>query len=140
MRLKRLTPMLNVSDIGRSLDFYREIAGFELASPGQAVEEWRWAWIKAGDCELMLSESGGPSNQVVQIDPSHDEAWPAIYYFYPEDVVALHADVKRKGFQVSDLRVTFYGMKEFEVRDPDGHILWFGQATDEPPTTVGNSA
>jgi catechol 2,3-dioxygenase-like lactoylglutathione lyase family enzyme len=88
MRLKRLTPMLNVSDIERSLDFYREIVGFELASPCQAVEEWRWAWINAGDCELMLSESGGPANQVAQIDPSHDERWPAIYYSYPEDVVA----------------------------------------------------
>jgi uncharacterized glyoxalase superfamily protein PhnB len=52
----------------------------------------------------------------------------------PEDVVALHAEAKGKAFQVSDLRVTFYGMKEFEVRDPDGHILWFGQETDEPPT------
>jgi uncharacterized glyoxalase superfamily protein PhnB len=49
-------------------------------------------------------------------------------------VVALHAEAKGKAFQVSDLRVTFYGMKEFEVRDPDGHILWFGQETDEPPT------
>ena len=63
-------------------------------------------------------------------------AWlvTAIYYFYPENVVDLHAEVKQKEFQVSDLRVTFYGMKEFEVRDPDGHILWFGQETDEPPT------
>jgi catechol 2,3-dioxygenase-like lactoylglutathione lyase family enzyme len=84
MRLKRLTPMLNVSDIERSLDFYREMVGFELASPRQAVEEWRWAWIKAGDSELMLAESGGPANQVAQIDPSHDEGWPAIYYFYSD--------------------------------------------------------
>jgi uncharacterized glyoxalase superfamily protein PhnB len=51
----------------------------------------------------------------------------------------LHAEAKRKEFQVSDLRVTFYGMKEFEVRDPDGHILWFGQGTDEPPTSTGQS-
>ena len=28
----------------------------------------------------------------------------AIYYFYPENVVDLHAEVKRKAFQVSDLR------------------------------------
>jgi hypothetical protein len=48
--------------------------------------------------------------------------------------VDLPAEVKRKELQVSDLRVTFYGMKEFEVRNPDGHILWFGQETDEPPT------
>ena len=139
MRIKRLTPMLNVSDIERSLDFYQKVAGFELASPREAVERWRWAWIKSGACELMLSESGGPAIRVDQLDPSEDEGWPAIYYFYPGDVVALHAEVKRKAIPVSDLRVTFYGMKEFEVRDPDGHILWFGQSTDEPPTSEGQS-
>jgi hypothetical protein len=57
----------------------------------------------------------------------------------PENVVDLHAEAKRKEFQVSDLRVTFYGMKECEVRDPDGHILWFGQGTDETPTSAGQS-
>jgi uncharacterized glyoxalase superfamily protein PhnB len=74
---------------------------------------------------------------VDQLDPSEDEGWPAIYYYYPEDVVALPAEVKRKASPESDLRVTFYGMKEFEVRDPDGHILWFGQGTDEVPTNEG---
>jgi catechol 2,3-dioxygenase-like lactoylglutathione lyase family enzyme len=134
MRIKRLTPMLNVSNIERSLDFYQKLAGFELVSPREAVDRWRWAWIRSGGGELMLPESGGPATRVGQVDPSREEGWPAIYYCYPEDVAALHAEVKGKALQVSDLRVTFYGMKEFEVRDPDGHILWFGQATDEPPT------
>jgi uncharacterized glyoxalase superfamily protein PhnB len=71
------------------------------------------------------------------MEPSHDDGWPVICYSYPEDVAALHAEIKHKGFQVSDLRVTFYGMKEFELRDPDGHILWFGQETDERPTGGG---
>jgi hypothetical protein len=53
--------------------------------------------------------------------------------------VDLHAEAKRKEFQMSDLRMTFYGMKEFEVRDPDGHILWFGQETDVHPTSEGQS-
>jgi hypothetical protein len=30
--------------------------------------------------------------------------------------------------------VTGYGMKEFELRDPDDIWLWFGQDTTEPPT------
>jgi catechol 2,3-dioxygenase-like lactoylglutathione lyase family enzyme len=139
MRIKRLTPMLNVSDIERSLDFYQKLAGFELVSPRETVAQWRWAWIKSGDGELMLSESGGPATRVDQSDSSRDEGWPAIYYFYPENVVDLHTEVKRQEFQVSDLRVTFYGMKEFEVQDPDGHILWFGQETDEPPTPESHS-
>jgi uncharacterized glyoxalase superfamily protein PhnB len=134
MRLKRLTPMLNVADIERSLSFYQAIAGFELVSPRDALEQWRWAHIRAGDCELMLSESGGPANPGAPVDTSEDDGWPAIYYFYPEDVTALHGEIRRQGLQASDLRVTFYGMKEFELRDPDGHILWFGQETEEPHT------
>jgi hypothetical protein len=39
-----------------------------------------------------------------------------------------------RGPAASDRRVTFYRMKEFTLRDPDGPILWFGQETDEPPT------
>ena len=139
MRIMRLTPMLNVSDLERSLEFYQKLAGFELASPREAINEWRWAWIKSGQCELMLSEAGGPAHRAEQIDPSRDEGWPAIYYFYPEDVVALHTEVQRRAIPASDLRVTFYGMQEFEVRDPDGHILWFGQGTDEPPTNDSQS-
>jgi hypothetical protein len=30
-----------------------------------------------------------------------------------------------------------YGMKEFELRNPAGHILRFGQETDERPTGEG---
>lgn len=134
MRMKRMTPMLNVADVERSLRFYQEIAGFDLRSPREAVEHWRWAYIQSADCELMLSESGGPTPQLSPTNGPDEDGWPVIYYFYPEDVVALHADLQEKGFAVSDLRVTFYGMKEFEVRDPDGHLLWFGQETKETPT------
>jgi uncharacterized glyoxalase superfamily protein PhnB len=134
MRIKRMTPMLNVADIERSLRFYQEIADFNLRSPREAVEQWRWGHIQSGDCELMLSEAGGPAPQLSPTDGPEEDGWPVIYYFYPEDVVALHAELHEKGFAVSDLRVTFYGMKEFELRDPDGHLLWFGQETKEAPT------
>jgi uncharacterized glyoxalase superfamily protein PhnB len=139
MRIKRLTPRLNVSDIERSLDFYQQLAGFELVSPRETVDQWRWAWIKSGDGKLMLSESGGQATREDQIEPSRAEGWPAIYYFFPKNVVDLHVEAKRKECQVSDLRVTFYGMKEYAVRNPDGHSLRFGQETDESPTSEGQS-
>jgi uncharacterized glyoxalase superfamily protein PhnB len=110
------------------------VAGFQLRSPRDAVAQWRWATIQAGACELMLAESGGPAQQLAQNQSPDEDSWPVIYYFYPEDVVALHGELRQKNFAVGDLRVTFYGMKEFELRDPNGHILWFGQETDEPPS------
>lgn len=33
----------------------------------------------------------------------------------------MHARVRRNGLPVPDLRVTFYGMKEFRIKDPDGN-------------------
>jgi uncharacterized glyoxalase superfamily protein PhnB len=134
MRMKRMTPMRNVADTVRSWRFYQEIADFDLRSPREAVEHWRWAYIQSGDCELMLSESGGPTPQLAPPDAADEGGWPVIYYVYPEDVVALHGELREKGFAFSDPRVTFDGLKEFEVRDPDGHRLWFGQETEETPT------
>ncbi len=119
------------------MNFYRDIAGFELVGSRDALEQWRRARAPSGGCELRLSEPGGPASQGARIAPSQDEGWPAIHYFYPEDVVALHGEIRHKGFQASDLRVTVYGMEELALRDPDGHILWFGQETDEPPGSGG---
>lgn len=68
-----------------------------------------------------------------------DGTYPqAVYYFYPEDVVKLRDSIVEKGYTVSELSVRFYGMKEFEMTDPSGHILVFGQDTDETPIVEEN--
>ena len=51
-----------------------------------------------------------------------------------DDVVGLHRDLAGRGVDVGPLCVTVYHMKEFSCLDPDGHMLTFGQETDEPPT------
>lgn len=139
MTLTRLIPMLNVSNIDASLDFYREALGFDVVSPRELVGEWRWATIRSGDVELMLSETGSAPGLRMTVDPHADTGWPAIFYFYPDDVSALFAEVIRKGYKSTPLEVTHYGMLEFSLQDPDGHTLSFGQDADEANGT-GESA
>ncbi len=127
MRLENLIPMLNVSNIETSLDFYQRALGFEVVSDPEAVKEWRWATIRSGDTELMLSETQCDLGLDQGVDPHEATSWPAIFYFYPDDVAALHAHVNRQGFSPTPLGVTFYGMREFSLQDPDGHLLSFGQ-------------
>ena len=49
-------------------------------------------------------------------------------YFWPDDVDALHAELDNRGATIiqrpSDQP---YGLREFRVEDPDGHILAFGK-------------
>jgi uncharacterized glyoxalase superfamily protein PhnB len=42
-------------------------------------------------------------------------------------VVGLYAHVIAEGFEPTPLQVTVYGMREFSLIDPDGHVLSFGQ-------------
>ena len=138
MAFKRLVPMLHVVDVDRSLAFYRDRLDFTLLSPESAVREWRWARIRRDGVELMLAGSltGGP----IREKGATTEDWPVMFYFYPDDVVGLHETLRKRGVDVGGLFITFYRMKEFSLLDPDGHMLTFGQETDEPPTPEENEA
>ena len=126
MKLKHLTPMLNVSNIETSLKFYQKALNFEIVSPKDTVKQWRWATIRSGDTQLMLSESCSNLGLNKNIDDQEDSNWPTIFYFYPDDVEQLYQHVNKQGFQTTELETTFYGMREFSMRDPDGHLLSFG--------------
>ena len=85
------------------------------------------------------SDSGGLPCIKVTKRPTNSSREPksegrfsqAIYYFYPDDVETLHTKMHQSGLAVTDLTTRFYGMREFEMLDPSGHVLVFGQETSE---------
>jgi len=50
------------------------------------------------------------------------------YYIYVADVETLCADFRQKGAEiVRGIEDMPYGCRDFDVRDPDGHPIAFGQ-------------
>lgn len=47
MKPQPLIPMLNVSNIKASLEFYAKL-GFSIVSDPEKVDQWRWASISRG--------------------------------------------------------------------------------------------
>ncbi len=128
---RNMIPMIAVQDVRRSLAFYRDALGFEVLTEADTIREWNWAQLRAGPVLLMLAgtEAGPALPHTLPGGDKHD--FSAIYYFYPEDVRALHASLKSRGCDVTPLETTFYGMLEFSLRDPDGHLLSFGEDAEE---------
>ena len=114
MRMNRLIPMLPVKSMPASVEFYQKL-GFSVEHRN---DDWRWAMLRFDECRLMVDQS---------INVHRDAPRQSVIYFYPEDIVEYHRQVRENGVTVPDLDVTFYGLTEFRLDDPDGNRLWIGQ-------------
>jgi hypothetical protein len=74
---------------------------------------------------IMLRRVAAPS--LIVPNESQGGTWDT--FFWVSDVEALHAELKAKSAEVvyGPLIQEAYEMKEFAVRDCDGHVLGFGQ-------------
>jgi len=117
--------VLPVRELSTSRDFYRDRLGFEVGF------EWQdpptYAVLRAESTSIHLSEIETPREALAPTSMH-----PTLIYLFTHDVDALHAQVAASGVEISSPLQTFdYGMREFEVRDPDGHRLTFGQGVGD---------
>jgi catechol 2,3-dioxygenase-like lactoylglutathione lyase family enzyme len=109
--------MLPVKSMPVSVNFYCKMLGFEVEKRN---DDWGWAMLRFNECRLMVDQSINAHPEIPR-DP--------ILYLYPDDVVEYHKQVRRNGLSVPELDITFYGLTEFRISDPDGNRLWIGQGT-----------
>ncbi len=120
MKMNRLIPMLPVKNLPASVDFYQKL-GFTVE---ERNDDWRWAMLRFGECRLMVDQS-------INLHPAAPR--DSVLYLYPDDIAEYHMQVRGRGVDVPDLEVTFYGMTEFRLDDPDGNRLWIGQRSPTDP-------
>src|SRR5262249_52703517 len=138
MKFHRLTPSLEAADLLATVGFYREVLGFRLVARHPKPDEgpMLWADVQRDGAELMLTQSHDPA-RLARLHA--DGAFDVVLYVAVDDVAALRAELAEKGVEVSPFEVTFYGMKEVYVRDPDGRAITFAQECRDEPETVHDS-
>ena len=128
--ITEFAPILICRDVQSTLRFYTEILDFEINGRMDDIGRTGWASIERNGVRLMLAS---PS-YIKEPTPEDGRLSEALYYFYTDDVEAIHARLVEAKLSPTDFAVRFYQMKEIEVTDPEGHVLVFGQETNEPPT------
>jgi catechol 2,3-dioxygenase-like lactoylglutathione lyase family enzyme len=116
--MERLIPMLPVSSMPRSVEFYEKL-GFTVENRNDG---WGWAMLRFDECRLMVDQSINLHRGIPRM---------GVIYLYPDDLPGYHERLKANGVAVPDLDETFYGMSEFRLEDPDGNRLWIGQVKPE---------
>ena len=118
----RAVPMFHVPDVGATADWYESI-GFEVRDRGRIGDEVVFALLALGDSELILSAGGRPS------DAHRREA---DLYIHVDDLQAAFDRLRDRAEVVEAPHDTFYGMREFIVRDPNRFWITFGQPLAGP--------
>jgi DNA-binding transcriptional MerR regulator len=118
-------PHVPVRDMQRSISYYEEALGFQLA--------WRTvdrsvAALSSGEIEILL------------LTPwTEDSPLPTLSaYVYVEDPDALCAEYQQAGADVlSPVATRSYGMRDFVVQDPDGNRFTLGRGDEKLREVAG---
>jgi uncharacterized glyoxalase superfamily protein PhnB len=118
VRLDNLTPILNVSDVPASLDWF-EALGWERGfawdeQGGMRSSEPTFASIQSGEVEIFLCLDGQGARPV----------WMSWFLPSGDEVDALHARAVELGYEIArEPTDEPWGMREFHLRHPDGHTF-----------------
>lgn len=137
MKICKISPNFEVTDIKKTTAFYTENLGFNLimAVPESQDgidqtflenKEYVYALVQRDNMEFMFQRSDTFKNDVVF---SKGLAIGATVSFYMEieGINEFYLALKHKNLQLTELKTTWYGMQEFYLKDLNGYILGFAE-------------
>lgn len=139
-KFKKLTPDLMVIDVAKTVKFYTDKLGFTLnmlvpenekSTENSLTEgkEYVYAMVSRDEIFLMFMRKDVYEEDVPALKGAHISA-SATFYCDVENIGELYNVYKENGVEITkDLSTTWYGMKEFYIKDCNGYILGFAEQT-----------
>ena len=115
-----LQPILSVTDVRATAEFYRDKLGFEISFLHGAPPTY--AGVRLGDWTMS-----GASIHIASADPVPSPQGLALYLNVGPGIDALHTTYKLRGVEVlGEVVQQPWGTREFAIRDCNGYVLRFG--------------
>ena len=135
MHAKRLNPILNVSNMQQTFDWFEKLGwtkGWEWGTPPT------FAGVCSGECEIFVCLNGqggrGRGRYPLTFGPQSSEieeraVWMSIWV---DDVDAVHARCLEQGLEVTWPPTDMpWNTREMHVRHPDGHVFRISRSLEE---------
>lgn len=132
---KKITANLVVGNVDDTLDFYEQTLGFglvmgvprnsrQIVTTREAGTPLDFAILRRDDVELMVQSRKSLAREL-SASEGQTAGVPFTLYIQVADADKLFDSLRGKVTVVKDLHTTFYGTREFWIRDRDGHTLTF---------------
>ena len=118
-----IAPFFIVRDVPSAFSFYRERLGFEIMFQEPAKDPF-FGIVSRGGAMIFLKDVGVDPLPNSRRDPA--ARWDAYVLVPDPDALATEFTSRHVEFSES-LKDTDDGLRGFELKDPDGHVLFFGR-------------
>jgi len=125
-----VAPLVQVFDMRKSVRFYRDMLGFTVTGRSKPMtddaDDVNWCMLELGGACVMLNTAYDPE----EVPEAPDAArWgghqDTCLFFGCRDVDAAYRELVENGIKVDAPKVTWYGMKQLSLTDPDGFGICF---------------
>ena len=126
MTLQNCTPNMMVEDVDRTVAFYREVLGFEVVMTVPDEGPFDWAMVRRDGVELMFQSRASLAAEYPELE-ARTAGGALTLYLDVKDAAGLYERLRDRVAVVKESHTTFYGKREFAIRDTDGFILTFAE-------------
>jgi len=118
----RVTPMIHVPDVRATIEWYTRL-GFKVESTNEHDGVIDWALLSFGQGRVMFNAG---------VKLTSDARREVDLYVNTENVGELYERLKDLVTVQKGVHETFYGMREFIIRDINGFWVTFGESIGQP--------
>ena len=123
MHVKRITAVLLVEKVEPCVRFWTERLGFEKTAEVPDGDQVVFAILQKDGAEIMYQTYASVEKDQPDV---LKRKGPTFLYIEVDDLAATMTAVAGAEVVMPE-RTTFYGSKEFGVKDPAGHVVTFAQ-------------
>jgi catechol 2,3-dioxygenase-like lactoylglutathione lyase family enzyme len=124
--LKKLTPNLIVSDVARSVAFYRDVLGFTVEATVPDEAPYVFASVQSGPAEIFLN-APDPATAEYPAFKNRPIGGTLTLFMEVAGIRQSHDALKDRVRIVLPLEHKWYGVTEFAFEDPDGYVITFAE-------------
>jgi glyoxylase I family protein len=124
MNVQQLWPLLAVTDIERSIAFYRDQLGFTVVGDAKNKGRVYWCRLHRGGASIMLQQAEAE-------DGSRELRGRGVaLYFVCDDADVAYAELTARGLKLDPPTTACYGMRQVFVPEPDGYSICFESSVE----------
>ena len=122
--MKKITPVLIVESVEKSLPFWCDRLGFERQAEVPHGDRLGFVILVRDSVEVMLQSRASVRDDIAALA---DDTYRSALYVEVEDLAPIREATKGMKTLFEE-RTTFYGAREIGVRDPEGNAVLFAEA------------